>query len=321
MKKPKLYITLFILISHALLWQFGEGWIMTLGEKGSALLTGRPLNQTQFFDAQGVPVQSYRDHGLQYNPLFVAARAKRDFDIEPRDLERFTLLTDWLVRNAEIGDSMLWLPYWFSLPDHELHAPSYSGLAQAVALSVFARRAQIEPLGAWLRYAKQTLNTLKPGSPLTRAEADGGLWFMEYPSETEPYVLNGMIGILLELEKYRELTGDAEAGDLFDRGYDGLIGKLDRFDHHGFSYYGIGTRVAGRKYHQMHIRQLAELNAVRPHPKLELYRKRWQSRDRYPVALQLFFNPRPHRVAAFGISLIAPLALMWLGFWVWRRRT
>lgn len=320
MKKAKLLAFLIIIIAHALLWQYGEGWIMTMGEKSSELLTGKPLNQMQLYDQDGIPLQSYRAYGLQYNPLFIAAQAKRDHDNEPRDIQSFNRLTDWLAEHAEIDSSRLWLPYGFDLPDYELRAPWHSGLAQAVALSVFARRQVLEPGGKWGSLARQTLNTLKPGSELTLETGDGKLWFMEYPSRIDPYVLNGMMAILLELDVYYRLSGDKEALELFDRGFGDLITRLDEFDYHGFSYYGIGTQKAGRKYHQMHIRQLAELNAIKPHPKLEHYRRRWQSRDRYPVLAQIFFNPRPRRIAAFVISLLLPLLLLMFGFWVWRRR-
>ncbi|MDZ4181431.1 MAG: D-glucuronyl C5-epimerase family protein [Candidatus Cloacimonadaceae bacterium] len=321
MNKAKLLAFLIIIIAHALLWQFGEGWIMSMGEKYSELLTGKPLNQRQLYDSEGIPVQSYRAYGLQYNPLFIAAQAKRDYDESPRNTQRFKQLSSWLAERAEYTDSGLWLPYGFDLPDYELRAPWHSGLAQAVALSVFARRQVLEPEGKWADLAKQTFNTLKPGSKLTLETEGGGLWYMEYPSRVDPYVLNGMMSILLELDTYHKLSGDKEASDLFERGYIGLITKLDEFDYHGFSLYGIGTQKAGRKYHQKHIAQLAELNAIKPHPKLEYYQRRWQSRDRYPVLVQIFFNPRPRRIAAFVISLLLPVLLLMLGFWVWRRRT
>ncbi|MDP2172557.1 MAG: D-glucuronyl C5-epimerase family protein [Candidatus Cloacimonadaceae bacterium] len=313
-KRYKLFSALVIIILHAVLWQYGEGWIISMGEKYSALLTGKPLNQIQLFDYDGIPVQSYRAYGIQYNPLFIAVQAKKDFDNEPRNIKRFLKLSDWLVDNAEIGDSTLWLPYRFDLPGYNLKAPWQSGLAQSVVLTVFVRRHQIEPGGKWMELAAKALNTIKPESHLVLKMEDGGLWFMEYPSSVDPYVLNGMMSVLLELDFYYKQSGNIEAKELFDRGFESLVSNLDKFDYHGFSYYGIRKQKAGRNYHQKHIRQLLELAAVKPHPKLEYYQKRWQSRDQYPVLVQLVFNPRPRRIMVFWISLLLPLLIMWLGF-------
>lgn len=306
-----LIIILIAVAAHYLLWQYGEAWLYTRAEWLLALLSGRPAHRTQRYDDKGIPVQLYRKQGLQYNPLFVAARARRDFDHrdDPRRLESFLRLSDWLASHAKIEGETLWLPYLFDLEEFELKAPWHSALAQAVAQRVFAQRWSLERDPVWLERYRYALNSLSQGSKLTHTLSDGSMWFLEYPSDTAPYVLNGMMGVLLELRRAGELTGDKQAQTLFDKGYQALLGKLDECDRHGFSLYSAGGRPASRNYHQMHIRQLNELDGIKPHPKLRHYARRWNRHDRLPVLIQLLYNPRPKRVAFFLLSLSGLLLL------------
>ncbi len=301
------------IVVHALIWQLWEPRLQAWGEKAIAWLTGKPVNQTRRFDADGVPVQFYRRHGLQYNPLFIAAQANRDYRsrADQSRLRRFRKLTDWLATHAVEEGEGLWLNYGFDLPSHALKSPWRSALTQACALSACARRYELEGDGLWLERCQQFLNTLQPGAGLCDALADGSLWFMEYPGPREHYVLNGMMGILLELAETARLTGLETAQSLFDRGYRALIQLLPEYDFHGFSRYDLSGRIASRDYHRTHVRQLRELNALRPDNLLAAYARRWSRADLLPVGLQLFFNPRPKRIAAFLLSLSLFLLLAW----------
>lgn len=300
-------------LAHGLVWQLAEPRLQAWGEKLVALLTGRPLNQTRKYDTAGIPIISYREHGLQYNPLFVAYQALRDYlrIAVPRRKQSFLRLTDWLVQEAELGPETLWLPYHFDLPQNSLQAPWYSALAQAYACSAFARRYELSGEKHWLEYCKKALNTLQPGAGLALEQPDGSLWFLEYPGGQQPYVLNGMLAILLELDATWRIAHLDLAKELFDRGYAALITKLPDFDHHGFSFYDLNGKIASRDYHQKHIAYLKRLDTIRSHPSLQHYAKRWQLHDLLPVGVQLFWNPRPKRVLAFILSLLAVLGLIW----------
>ncbi len=309
------YTVLMAVVLHGLLWQFREARLYAWAEKLFALLTGRPLNQTRRYDAEGIPIQLYRREGLKYNPLFVAAQAKRVYARvrDPKQKEYFIRLSDWLICNAEANDSTLWLPYRFDLAQFGLKAPWHSALAQGVALTVAAQRYELERDDLWLEHYRKLRNTLLPEHGLSVSLTEGSLWFAEYPTAKAPFVLNGMAAVLLELDTGYRLTGDELSRELFNRGFQALVAKLDEFDARGFSYYSLDGRKASRNYHQMHIQQLKALNAIRPHPKLLHYARRWQRHDRLPVLVQLFFNPRPKRILAFLASFFLILGGLTLG--------
>lgn len=321
-KGPRRLIWLLLigLILHALIWQFAEGRMLSFGEKLMAWVSGKPFNQTPTFDAAGVPIQIYREQGLQYNPLFIAVQANEDFTElgDPKKRERFILLTNWLIEHADVSDSLLYMTYHFDWPDFELYAPWHSALTQAVVMTTFFHRYEIEQDSLWLSYSRMAFNTLKPPSKLVKRLSDDAIWFMEYPSESCPFAMGGMISVMLNLHKYHQNTGDAEAYELFNQAYAGLLQKIAEFDYYGFSLYSTDGPKTGRSYHQLYIHRLEQISAIRSHPKLDYYRKRWQIRDRYPVVLQLFFNPRPLRVLAFVLSFLMLEALFW-GIWHLRR--
>lgn len=306
-------IALLIFVIHALLWQFAEQTVLKTGERVIELFSGRPLTQRQKFDPSGVPVQLYKDQGLQYNPLFVAAQANRDYALvdNPKYRQRFVVLTDWLMQNGVDKDSTLMFPFTFDYPKFDLRAPWYSALAQASAARALASRYELDMDAKWLKACKKSIAALKEGSDLTLSEEGKALWYMEYPSGIAPYVLNGMAGVLLDLHRVGQITRDKDAEELFNRGYIALINKLPAFDNNGFSMYSIMGEPAGRNYHRMHIRQLRQLHVIRPNPLLQSYAKRWQKRDMLPVAAQLVLNPKPRRTLAFTLSFFLMLILAW----------
>ncbi|NMD12882.1 MAG: hypothetical protein GYA77_04965 [Candidatus Cloacimonetes bacterium] len=305
---------LWTVVAHALIWQVAEPKMQAWGERAVTLLTGRPLNQTRRFDERGIPIQLYRDLGLQYNPLFVAAQANRDYQRrkDPARRASFLKLTDWLLEHSEVEEGRLWLPYRFDLPRLGLRAPWCSALAQARSMLAFARRYELTAQDDWLQNSVMAMRTLAPGSSLTRRLPDGSLWFQEYPGEGQPFVLNGMLAILLCLWDTYKITGQEEAHRLFEAGYAGLLARLGEFDYRGFSYYDLNGGIASRNYHQKHISYLRKLNRIKPHPELKKYTVRWQAHDLLPVGLQLFYNPRPKRIAAFLLSLAGCVGIGWL---------
>lgn len=301
-------------LAHALVWQLWEARLQDWGEAVLAWITGRPPNQVTKNDPDGIPQQLYRAQGLQYNPLFIAAAAVRSFDKRHKASEilRFRRLTDWLANWAERGPDGMLFPYHFALPDLGLQPPWHSCLAQATALVAFAQRHTLEPEGPWLGWCVEILHTLEPGQGLALELEDGGLWFSEYPDTPKSFVLNGMAGTLLKLEAAGRLAGLEQATKLFQRGCQCYLRKLPEFDCHGFSYYSLDGTKASRNYHQIHLRQLRQLQALAPHPLLARYRRRWQRRDLLPVAAQLFHYPRCRRILAFVVSWGLFLLAAWL---------
>lgn len=284
--------------------------LLKLGESAGELIMGRPFVRRQHTDAKGIPYQHYADGSKQYNPLFVASAALDEYQKLPsaKAAARFEALCDWLAQNATSRDSSLWLPYNFPYPKFDLQAPWYSALAQAEALHAFSLRWQHTKDPVWLTRRKALAYTLLPPSPLALPLPGDAIWYVEYPSKTAPYVLNGHCAVLLHLYQSNQIQPDPLLQKLFDQGYQALIPNIQRFDHHGFSLYSEKGELAGRLYHQRHIDQMNRLNQIRPHPSLQKYYRIWQSTDRMPVIIQHFYNPRPKRIALFIISFL----LIWL---------
>ncbi len=300
-----------LVILHALLWQFAEPRLQAWGEKLYNLLTGKPVNQTRSYDSEGIPIVIYRQQGRQYNPLFVAAQAKRDYiqRSNPARLKRFIVLTDWLLEHSAVSGDSLLFPYGFDLPKLGLRAPWFSSLAQGVALTCFAQRFDLQKDTLWKERCRMILNSFKEETGLALGTEGGGLWFPEYPSTSKSHVLNGMMGVLIELDTCFRLTGLEQAKTLFDKGFLSLIRELPRLDYHGFSLYSLDGTKASRNYQQMHIDQLRTLNNIQPHPVLQKYYSRWRMHDFIPVGIQLFYYSRPKRIIAFWGSLAVILVL------------
>lgn len=322
--KTRLWILLLAMVLHGLLWQFAETRLLKLGEQTSDLILGRPVNQNQRLDDQGIPYQSYADGSQHYNPLFVASRANQLYEglPDPEAGRLFIRLSDWLMQNSQEREGALWLPYGFDYPLMGMKVPWYSALAQAEAMTVFARRWKLSGDPIWLQRSQAFARSLQASSELTivmsinTMEAPGvlrkdGLWFMEYPGDVASYVLNGHAAVLLELQRTYRITADPKLLILFERGFQGLKESLRRFDRKGFSLYSAEGELAGRAYHQKHIQQLRDLLAIHPDPTLEKYLKRWSKSDRLPVIVQLFYNPRPKRILAF----LATFIFIWLFCW------
>jgi hypothetical protein len=316
-----LFTFLLALLIHGIVWQLWEPQIIHWGEQMANLLRGRPFNQTQVLDSNGLPVQVYRDGSKQYNPLFIAVKAKQDFvhREEAASRKSFLNLSQWLLDNAVHRDSILLLPYNFDFPKFGMRAPWTSGLAQAVTMRVFAQRASIDANPVWKDAFHATLRSLLPGSQHTITLPDSSLWFMEYPGTSAPYALSGMISTLLQIRYCYNLTREPVLSELFDRGYRAVIAKLPGFDRHGFSIYSLDGTLNGRNYHQRYYQRLLQLDAIRPHPSLRYYAKRWKNHDLLPVLIQLVYNPRPRRVAAVLGTLLLLWALLMLACYLFYR--
>lgn len=306
------YLYLGGLAVHALIWQFGELLIQEYGEKLAALVTGKPLNQVPRKDAEGIPIQLYRDGGLHYNPLFVAARAKRIFthDVNAPQYAEFIKLTDWLLQNSTSDGSSLLFPYHFDLPSLRLKAPWYSCLAQAVALTCFAQRSTLSEGDIWKEHCSGILQSLSPEKGLGLRLSADKVWFPEYT--TNPHVLNGMLAVLLELHSTWKLTGLNVAQRLFEQGFNAVVSILPDFDYKGFSRYDLLGNLASRNYHVMHLDQLRRLLAIRSDAVVSRFLRKWSAFDRVPVLFQLLYNPRPKRIAAFWGSLVLIFLAIWL---------
>jgi hypothetical protein len=274
-------------------------------------------------DSLGIPVVFYPQSGIQYNPLFVANKAlatSKTLDNQA-DKSSFIVCTDWLMQNHIIDDGKAYFPYKFPLATYELPNPWYSALAQATILNaVYARYKQSQD-PQWKLLSQQTLASLLPEDKYKLAfeTEQGGLWFAEYPKEPRPYVLNGMLAVLIELNRYNESTGDSLAQALFAKGYQTIINKLPEFDRYMGSRYDLTGKIASMAYHQMHIDQLTQIDAIQPNPILKKHISRWTLYRYIPTPIQLIFNFKARRCIAFTVFWLGILLFIIIFRHLWHR--
>jgi hypothetical protein len=281
-----------------LLWQVWEIPILNKLQVLYFRISNKPIHHFQCKDPSGIPIQYQKDGSVVHNPLFIARCAQESFALG--HLDEFIQICEWLVDNASVTDSTFAVYYSFDLDFYGQKAPWLSALSQAVIANLFIDRFTVDQDSTYLSYSQKALKTLQPGvSNLSIESGSEGLWYAEYPSDDPPYVLNGMIATLFELHEIYLKTGDYRALALFEMGHKAVVEKLSLYDNKGFSYYDLKGNKAGRLYHQKHIAQLAALNEIAPHEKLEKYHQRWSRHDLIPIPIQLIMNPKPRRILAF----------------------
>ena len=310
-----LLASLISLLFVSVVWQVAEIQIYSVAEQLKAGIFGSPFNQTTVRDEQNIPMQLYNNGEKHYNPLFIASEALKANDRRKlgADSDVFITLTNKLLSQIVLRDSLAFLSYDFDYPKYNQKAPWASALTQSVGMNALAARAGMDRDLQTLTIAEKMLNSLKPGKGgLSFALSDSSTWFMEYPADEPYYSLSGMMSTLLHLHKYYELTRNPLAMELFEAGFSALKSKLPEFDYHGYSYYNLAGDKAGRMYHKRHIMLLRKLMELKQDPVLLAYRERWQRADSYPVIWQMLLNPRPRRIAAFMLSFLALAALLYL---------
>lgn len=312
----KSIITLLLLsiIISSILWMFIEIPLLNNFPRVTELLIKKTGYAVEKQDEKGIPIVNYPLAGMQYNPLFIANQALFDYQwLDKQDnLNRYLACTDWLMQNHIIDDNKAYYPYKFDHPTYQQKNPWYSALAQATILNAVYSRYNYNKNKQWLLLAQQTLASLVPDTKyrLGYITEKGGIWFSEYPSETPYYVLNGMMAVLIELNKYYTQTSDSLAMELFDKGYSTLLDKLPEYDTFYGSKYDLVGNIASMSYHQMHIDQLMQINAKKPNPLLKKYIKRWTIYRYIPVPIQLVFNFKVRRCIVFVTFWLGILMLM-----------
>jgi hypothetical protein len=169
-------------------------------------------------------------------------------------------------------------PAWFfKYPfDFALHsgtafterAPWYSGMAQGLAISLFARLVKADPAGAkaWRTAATAGYRSflVRPSANapwVVHADAGQHLWLDEYPVGSRPgqadLTLNGHLFAAFGLYEYHRLTGSADAQRLFDGALTTVVKYLPTFRTPGWlSRYCLAHVVRSAGYHRIHVAQL-----------------------------------------------------------------
>ncbi|MBA3263647.1 MAG: hypothetical protein H0T69_14480 [Thermoleophilaceae bacterium] len=167
-----------------------------------------------------------------------------------------------------------WTHEWAFPHSFHLDPPWVSGMAQGEAASLLVRVHSETGEDALAEAA------LKGMRPLSVPSADGGVlveleggpFFEEYPTSPRSMVLNGGIFALWGVRDVAVALGDADAGRLFEAGVDALAAGIGHWDLGYWSRYDLyphrRVNIASNAYHELHVDQLAAMNAVSPRPEL-----------------------------------------------------
>lgn len=249
-------------------------------------------------DDQGVPM-ILREGGFFYSPVTVA-----NYSLMTYGKHLAGEPVDALLHGAERllslqgEDGALRYPYVYR---HYTVKNFYregwiSGMAQGLALSVYARTYSVTGDSKWQVAGEGALAFLQvpyPHGPMTSlADLDPSLssyvYFEEYLVDPHVYTLNGYMFTLLGLYDWWKVMDSEIAGDLFIRGIATLERILPYHDIGSLSTYDIGYITHGKpylqpikphvsaSYHAFHIAQLRALHSVTGNETLKRFADRWQ---------------------------------------------
>lgn len=256
------------------------------------------------FDEQGVPTIAAPE-GPVHSPVNIAQYG-------------FILHADWLtsrdagilgtlhactaVMNRLATETPQGLVWWHQHPDlkYGIHAPWASSMAQGEAISFYLRMFQItgdDTLLSRAREAARFLSIDVVQGGVRRLDANGDLWFEEYPSSEPSFVLNGFIYTMFGLWDLWRVTREEPYRADFNRCVATLQRNLHKYD---VGYWSLYDQLKGelvRYYYQknVHVPQMAVLHQLTGIGIFEEYRARW-ARQITPVnflLVQIMYRVRP----------------------------
>lgn len=232
-------------------------------------------------DKNGVMISDY--HGVQrkvYNPLIAANggllyyRDLENFVNTEKSKQYFLNTADWLVENSINKSNELRSREEYAVWEYDfpwrfygwVEPPYYSALAQAESIYVLALAYDLTGDERYLTTANKAMMAFfvdyDAGGIATEETHDGSSMFLQIlakPGFVKTYVLNGHTQALIFLWRYYELTNDANAKSVFDKGVNYLKDNLWKYDTGSWSSYDLLDNLATIEYHKAEISQLKEL--------------------------------------------------------------
>ena len=257
-------------------------------------------------DENGVMISNY--HGVQRkvcNPLVTANggllyyKDLENFEDTEKSKQNFINTANWLVENSinktnELRNGEEYAVWEYDFPWRFygwVEPPYYSALAQAESIYVLALAFDLTNDERYLLTANKAIKAFfveyDAGGLATVESTDGSEIFLQIiakPEFIKTYVLNGHTQALIFLWRYYEITNDANAKAIFDKGIDYLKKNLWRFDTGTWSFYDLMENPATPEYHKAEIPQLRELYDITGEDVFRAYSDKF---DRYLKLLPL----------------------------------
>lgn len=245
------------------------------------------------FDSNGVPENIFRWGGpyrysvtIGHHGLSCLARYLDSGDAD--ELTRALSVAAWLIENQgedgswSVGFDHNWFPPRCSI----IKSPWTSAMGQGLCISLLVRLARLLDLkdgelpvltslsrDAMCAAARKALVPFKVDSRNGGVRAklnDQHVFYEEYPTEPNSFVLNGFIYSLLGLYDFSLLDGDSDARNLYLTGLESLkqcihlydLGRGTAYDLTHLSCPGYPPNIARFSYHFIHVQLLSALNLI-----------------------------------------------------------
>lgn len=236
------------------------------------------------FDDNGVPL--IKMHGKYvYSPINIC---QYGFILHARWYETkeekiFTNLMACIHQLEKMKEENNQHAIWYNQFDdkkYDIKAPWPSAMAQGEAISLYLRVYQItheESLLNTAIKAYQFMNLAVEDGGVKRIDADGNLWYEEYPSAPPSYVLNGFIYALFGLYDLYRVTKDTRVKKDIDACLETLRRNVKKFDAGYWSYYDLQKKELVRYYYQknVHVPQMKILYILTQDKIFEKYYQKW----------------------------------------------
>jgi hypothetical protein len=237
------------------------------------------------FDEKGVPMNAGSD-GPHYFPVTIAQYG-------------FMLHADWLETGSadtmatlehclavleqlktEDGQQCVWWHQHYE-EKYGIEPPWASAMAQGEVISLYLRLWQALERPSLLETARKAYRFMQvpvEQGGVRRRDEQGNLWLEEYPSKEPSFVLNGFVYALFGLYDLYRVGRDEEVKQDIDACINTLVRRLRDFDSRYWSNYDLQKRELVRYYYQknVHVPQLAVLEALTGHPCFGYYKERWE---------------------------------------------
>ena len=227
----------------------------------------------------------YASAGVHFQPTTTAHA------VIPSTLPRSTLLMDSLLAIADnLYSHALWrswsgmrFPVWeyqFTWTSGGITnlAPWISGMAQGLALELFAEAYRRTGDQSWLRRGREVLNSLRVDwdhGGVLLPDTSHGYWWEEFNPVTR--VWNGSVQALIGVGYFWQVTGDSVVKRMFDRGLEALKYYTPSYDTGNWTLYSLTQGYNTVSYHNYEIAELDVLYSMSGDPWCKTIADRWRS--------------------------------------------
>ena len=238
-------------------------------------------------DDDGLPLCGFGDKAF-YNQIYIIQYGLilHDFILDGRDIKKNTeqlqKCIGWLeAHKEEFKATTVWRNNFY-LPRYDLSSGWISSMYQGQIISLYLRYGQlINEEDLYIEKARSIYNFFEipfEEGGVKRFDANGLLWFEEYPSSEPSFVLNGYIYTLLGIYDLWRASGDIEIKKTIDSCVTTLKSSLHLYDSGYWSVYDQQKKeLATKYYHQnIHIPLMDVLYKLTDEEIFNSYKKRWE---------------------------------------------